>query len=81
VSALAFAEDGESVESVFIEGEEVVRDGRALVADREEMLRIVEGAARRLRENLPEAVAEAESLRPHLHAVSRKYSAIPFDQA
>ena len=81
VSALAFAEDGESVESVFIEGEEVVRDERALVADREEMLRIVEGAARRLRENLPEAVAEAKSLRPHLHAVSRKYSAIPFDQA
>ena len=81
VNSLVFAEDGESVDRVFIEGEEVVRDGRAVGVDREELLKTVEVAARRLREGLPDAVAEAEEMRPHLHAISRKYAALPLDHA
>ena len=81
VNSLVFAEDGESVDRVFIEGEEVVRDGRAVGVDREEVLKTVEVAARRLREGLPDAVAEAEEMRPHLHAISRKYAALPLDHA
>jgi len=81
VNALAFAEDGESVDRVFIEGEEVVRDGRALKVDRDELLKTVETVARRLRDNLPQAVAEAEALRPHLHAVSKRHSALPLEHA
>jgi cytosine/adenosine deaminase-related metal-dependent hydrolase len=81
VNALAFAEDGESVDRVFVEGEEVVRGGRAVKVDRAGLLETVETVARRLRENFPQAVAEAEALRPHLHAVSKKYSALPLEHA
>ncbi len=81
VSALAFAEDGESVDRVFVEGEEVVRGGRAVQVDREGLLEAVEAIARRLRDNFPQAVAEAEALRPHLHALSRKYATLPIEHA
>ena len=87
VNALVLAESGESVERVFIEGEEVVREGRALGleragrAGRRELLETVEKTARRLRENLPGALAEAEEMRPHLHALSRKYAALPLEHA
>ncbi|MFQ5915792.1 MAG: amidohydrolase family protein [Nitrospinota bacterium] len=81
VNALVFSEDGESVDRVFVEGEEVVRGGRAVHVDREELLETIEKIARRLRENLPGAVAQAEELRPHMHAVSRKYSSLPLDHA
>ncbi|MFQ5692384.1 MAG: amidohydrolase family protein [Nitrospinota bacterium] len=81
VNALAFAEDGESVDRVFVDGEEVVRDGRAVRVDREALLKAVGKTVTRLRENLPEAVAEAEEVRPHLHALSRKYAALPLEHA
>ena len=81
LNSLVFAEDGESVDRVFVEGEEVVRDGRAVCAYREEMLKTAEGAAKRLRENRPAALAEADELQPHLMAVSRTYSALPLDHA
>lgn len=81
VNALAFAESGESVDRVFVEGEEVVREGHAVRVDREALLKTVERVARRLRDGLPAAVAEADELRPHLLALSRKCAALPLEHA
>jgi 5-methylthioadenosine/S-adenosylhomocysteine deaminase len=81
VNARVFAEDGESVDRVFVDGEEVVRNGRSVFSDRMEILKVAEQAVGRLRENLPAALADAAELRPHLLAMSREYSAIPLEHA
>ena len=79
VNAIAFAEDGESVDEVFVGGESMVYNGRSTFSDREEILKIVGKTINRLRENLPSAFAEADELRPHLLKVSRSYSTLPED--
>ncbi len=81
INSIAFAEDGESVDEVFVEGESLVRNGRTVFSDREDVLKIVDGAIQRLRENLPAALAEADELRPHLLAVSRNCANPPWDPA
>ena len=77
VASLVYAEHGESVNTVIVHGETVVRDGRSTRVDHAELGRRARGLQRRLHENTAERTAVFEQWRPALEAIEDAVSDIP----
>ncbi|MGH7798053.1 MAG: amidohydrolase family protein [Candidatus Binatia bacterium] len=66
IAQLVFCENGSGVDSVIVNGEIVVEDGRLTKVDEKEVLRLAEQARRRLDPSIQKELAAAKTLEPSL---------------
>jgi 5-methylthioadenosine/S-adenosylhomocysteine deaminase len=66
VAQLAFCENGSDVETVIVNGEVVVDNGRLTKVDEEEVLRLAEQSRKRLDPSIQSELAAARTMEPAL---------------
>ena len=76
---LVYCENGASIDSVYVDGELVVHDGKLLTIDEDSLFREVGATREALEDGLAADVAGAASLEAPLREMYRRVAAEPFD--